>query len=60
MRDLQSRNTYTVDDVDVAIECWQVGSDYLGVSNAEALDNNAHFHPEPQKNNCLLVEQTCA
>lgn len=34
-----------VDDVDVAIECRQIGSDYVGIPNAEALENNAQFHP---------------
>lgn len=49
LTDLWSRNTYTVDDVDVAIECRQIGSDYVGIPNAEALENNAQLHTQTEE-----------
>lgn len=58
--ELQSRNTYTVDDVDVAIECRQIGSDYVGIPNAEALENNAQFHLRLQRKLVLLSARACA
>lgn len=53
--DLCSRNAYAVDDVDVAVEGRQIGGDYLGISDAEALNNNIHFHPKPQRMLIFLV-----